>query len=213
VNSINGMRQTKTTQAGPSRDRQELAVSPKSFNIAAGLLVAVIAVLLLAPWESSGDPSASDRATAASLGYYPPAPSNAVGMTPAWREFADNVDRICAGSFNYALGVEAQARRTARVRGWSEARAESAVVSAWADEDDRIVVATAELGQPPRRADLFARWRANVAHRTSLWRQMSEAAGAGRFDVEGQIHDEITQQKKRADELGQRFGLRICTSN
>jgi hypothetical protein len=176
-------------------------------------LLALIVLLLVAPWQDSDGSASSSQADAASLGYYPPAPSTAVGMTPEWREFADEVDRTCAVSFNYALGAEAQTRRVAKAQGWSYAHAEAAIVSVWADEDMRILLATAKMGEPPRRADLFARWRSNVAHRTQLFRQASQVSRVGDFSAEKRIFDEIDRLKKRSDELGQRFGLRICTSN
>jgi hypothetical protein len=146
-------------------------------------------------------------------GAYPPAPSTAVGMTPKWRSFADTVDRICALSFNYAIADQARTQRTATAGGWSDAAAEAAVVRVWAREDLRIHQATARIGRPPERPFLFQHWRANVATRTALFFDAAAVASRGDFDREGRIMDRILRLKKTSDKLGQRFGLRICTSN
>jgi hypothetical protein len=146
-------------------------------------------------------------------GAYPPAPSTAVGMTPEWRSFADTVDRICALSFNYAIADQARTEQRANAEGWSNPTAEAAVVRVWAREDLRIHKATAQIGKPPERPLLFQRWRANVATRTGLFFEAAAVANRGDFDQEGRILDKIDSLKKTSDKLGQRFGLRICTSN
>jgi hypothetical protein len=188
-------------------------VSPKSFWSVSGILLALIAVLLLAPWDESGGSASSLDSSQVAPGAYPPAPSTAKGMTPEWRRFADTVDRTCAESWNYLLGVQSQIRRVAELRGWTHTRRSAAIWGATADEDDRILLTTAKMGAPPRRENLFARWRSNVAQRTSLFRQASRAASVGDFDRVAQICSEINRLKSRSDVLGQRFGLRICTSN
>jgi hypothetical protein len=197
-------------------------VDPNTFKAVVGALLAVITIIAFAPWgDSSGSSSAElpprppdqSHDQKAPPGYYPPAPSTAVGITPEWRRFADNVDRICAISFNYALAVDARTQQIARAQGWSDERWEAAVVWVWAQEDARILRATARLGPPPERPELFARWRANVARRAELFREASRAAAAGRFDLENHIHTRIHRLKVRSDRIGQHFGLRICTSN
>jgi hypothetical protein len=134
-------------------------------------------------------------------------------MTPEWRGFADTVDRICALSFNYAVAENARTEQRARAYGWSNPKAEAAVVRNWAEEDLRIHKATVQIGKPPARPALFQRWRANVAARTALFFDASAAAGRGQFDEESRILDQIARLKVKSDDLGQRFGLRICTSN
>jgi hypothetical protein len=195
----------------------------------------VATIVALAVWNARGhsqpgpadpgfDPSASaiaDRAQSSNVhppdhgppGTYPAAPSTAVGMTPEWRSFADTVDRICALSFNYAIVDQARTERLANAQGWSNPQAEAAVVRVWAREDLRIHQATARIGNPPAQPALFRRWRANVAHRTGMFFDASRAASRGDFSGEGRILDRINRIKAQSDKIGQRFGLRICTSN
>jgi hypothetical protein len=194
-------------------------VSPDTFKTVVGVLLGVIVLLALSPWSwfagSDGVRQAPAQYPPDSVpaGYYPPAPSTAVGMTPEWRSFAATVDRICAVSFNYAIALAARSKETARTQGWGDSQAESAVVRLWGQEDARILRATARLGAPPERPLLFARWRANVRRRTSLFFNASHVAGAGQFETEGGILRLIDRLKARSDRIGQRFGLRVCTSN
>jgi hypothetical protein len=198
-------------------------------TIATGLIVLACVIAVL----PSGDPSPADRDFDASpaavakrasesdvhvpdevpSGYYPPAPSKAKNITPEWRDFADTVDRICALSFNYALADQARTQQVARARGWSGPEAEAAVVRIWAEQTSRIVKATARLGSPPARPALYQRWRANVGHRSDLFYSASAAAQRGDAQRESRILAQIHRLKGRSDKLGQRFGLRICTSN
>jgi hypothetical protein len=134
-------------------------------------------------------------------------------MTPEWRSFADTVDRICALSFNYAMVDQARTERIARARRWSNPAAEAAVVRVWAREDLRIHEATARIGKPPERPVLFGRWRANVADRTGMFFSAAASASRGDFAAERRWLNRITALKQKSDEIGQRFGLRICTSN
>jgi hypothetical protein len=208
-------------------------MAPNTFKRIVVSLVATI--VALAVWNSRGesepgpadpgfDPSPAALAARAQSsnvhppdhgppGTYPAAPSTAVGMTPEWRSFADTVDRICALSFNYALADQARTERLAEARGWSNPAAEAAVVRVWAREDLRIHKATARIGAPPERPDLFQRWRANVAVRTGLFFDAGRAASRGDFARESRILDHLDPLKAQADKIGQRFGLRICTSN
>jgi hypothetical protein len=147
------------------------------------------------------------------LGYYPPAPSRAVGMTAEWREFAATIDRVCATTYNYALAGEEQVHRAAVLGNWGEAKAEAARVAIWSHQGPQIQLAAAKLGSPPQKAGLFERWIANVMARSALYRRASRAAARGDFGREAEICDRIQRLKLASDRLGQRFGLRICTSN
>jgi hypothetical protein len=216
-------------------------VPPKVFiGIVAALLV-MIPLLAMAPWEQTrasgldlttannalalAAPGAGVRISDAELssddypsdqvapGAYPAAPSYAKGMTPEWHKYAAMVDRICALSWNYMRAVEARAARQAVAARWTQSRAAAASWRFSSDEDARIHQATSVLGQPPAEQPLFASWRANVARRSALFERASQAAEAGKWDVVQRICREITRLKAQADEMGQRFGLRICTSN
>lgn len=193
-------------------------MGPKAFWGTVGVLLALAIALLVLPREDSGSKSGVLAATPDAdrevpPGYYPPAPSEAVGMTPEWRRFADGIDRLCAQSFNFAIAVDARTQELAKLRGWSRARTEAAVVKVWAEQVATISLGATRAGAPPRRQRLFDRWRSNVAQRAALFNRASEEAGAGNFAVESRLLDRIHRLKARSDELGQRFGLRICTSN
>ena len=210
---------SKPLKLGGPRSETEV-VSPDTFKTAVGVLLAAILLIGLSPWSWVGGSNAQVSGPGSQYppdhvppGYYPPAPSKAVGMTPEWRSFAATVDRTCALSFNYAQALVARTNEKATLRGWSEPRAESAVVRLWAQEDARILRATARMGPPPERPVLFARWRANVRTRTGLFFDASRVAGRGDFEAESGILHRILRLKGKSDELGQRFGLRICTSN
>ncbi len=206
-----------------------MIVAPDTFKTIVGILLAVLVLVALAPWNWIGGSDAASLPGPTQLppkhlpadyppdhsppGYYPPAPSTAVGMTPAWRQFAARVDATCAISFNYALVEQAQAREAARSQGWSAPRAEEAVTRVWGQEDARILRATARMGSPPVRPLLFARWRANVRLRSRLFFEASRAGGLAQDERESLILHRIFQLKDRSDRIGQRFGLRICTSN
>lgn len=214
---------------------------PKLFQgIVAGLLV-LIALFLVAPWADGGT-TGLDLATAnAALavagpgtgvqissdeleakdyppgetppGTYPAAPSLAKNMTPEWHKYAAMVDRVCATSWNYMRMMESRAAVQAYKRGWNTTKSAAASWRFSSDEDLRILQATSILGQPPKEQVLFASWRANVARRSALFHRASLAAAAGNFELVQRICREITRLKTQADELGQRFGLQICTSN
>lgn len=146
-------------------------------------------------------------------GVYPPAPSKAEGMTPRWRAFADEVDRTCATNFNYGQLRIDQLWREARVRGVSERKTN---VGAWelqAQAQTATYRGIRALGTPPAKPGLFARWRDNVGLRGRLMHRVSESLAAADLATADEISGRILRLKVTANRLGQRFGLRICTSN
>ena len=216
-------------------------MSPKLFQGIVAVLLVVIAYLLVAP-GSGGHAAGLDLETAnqalalaapgagvrinseeleakdypsaeTSPGAYPAAPSYAKDMTPEWHTYAAMVDRVCALSWNYMRVMEARATAQAIRERWNSTKTSAAMWRFSSDEDLRILQATAVLGQPPNEQALFASWRANVDRRSALFHRASEAAAAGNFELAQRICRLITRLKTQADELGQRFGLRICTSN
>jgi hypothetical protein len=134
-------------------------------------------------------------------------------MTPKWREFADQADRICAVTYNEMMASMDQVEALGKRRGWSEERIEEAMMLISANQGLRIVYFTEKLGKPPERAERFYRWRAMVAKRAALRRRAAEAAGDGRWAEYNRLCDRNSLLKDRGDVIGQRFGLRICTSN
>ena len=189
-------------------------------------VIAVIASLSSGPSTDDSDFNANPAAIAETAkqsdvtvpddvppGYYPPAASTAVGMTPEWRKFADAVDRICGLTYNYTLAREARLRQAADRGGWSDARWETSRLRLWSTQGSLILKATARLGQPPAEAALFKRWRSNVALRRAVRNAAAdegEAGGTPRFYA---LLDRLNRLKQQSDVIGQRFGLRICTSN
>lgn len=197
-----------------------LAIAPWEHTSAYGLDVATAnnALAIAAPGAgvriSDEELSSSDYPTDDTApGAYPAAPSFAKQMTPEWHTYAAMVDRICALSWNYMRAVQARAARHAFAARWTQTRAAAAMWQFSSDEDARILQATGVLGQAPAQQFLFDSWRANVARRSALFQRASEAAAAGNFDLAQRICRKIARLKIQADELGQRFGLRICTSN
>ena len=186
---------------------------PGPLTVIVLIAAAVSALLVLGSREQSeGDPRSAEE-TPQELGYYPPAPSTAVGMTPEWREFAFQVDRICGESYNEAVATEAQVAQIGKLRGWNDRQAEEARLAVWNHQARTILRSTAALGAPPERPDLLSRWRSNVARRAALRNQAAEAAGQGRWGAYREFMNRIYPLKGRSDEIGQSFGLRICTSN
>jgi hypothetical protein len=190
------------------------------FNAVVLGLVAGVALLVWQPWGADADEIAAtgsvtvDPEQAANeLGYYPPAPSTAVGMTPDWRRFADQVDRICGVTYNYMTALDARIDQVAAARGWSDAKREAANIQTSANQGVQILRATAKLGDPPARPDLFERWRANVAKRAAIKARASDAAAEGRWNYRAHLMNRVYRLKDQGDVIGQQFGLRICTSN
>jgi hypothetical protein len=146
-------------------------------------------------------------------GHYQPAESTAVGMTREWEQFAAAVDRICGLSYNYTLAAEARLRRVAVREGWSGPRADGAILRLWSRQGTLILKASAKLGTPPAETALFKRWRANVATRRSIRYAAADAAEAGAGSRVDALLDRVSLLKDVGDQIGQRFGLRICTSN
>jgi hypothetical protein len=197
---------------------------PKLFNAIVLVLAIAAGLLLLEPWGDSDRSKASpDDVTAltqserdhvaAEQGYYPPAPSTAGTMTPKWRDFAGQVDRICAVTYNEAMASMSQVEAFGKRRGWSEERIEESRMRISANQGVRIVYLSAKLGEPPERANRFYRWRAMVAKRAGLRSRAAEAAGDGRWGDYNRLCDRNDLLKDRGDVIGQSFGLRICTSN
>jgi hypothetical protein len=197
-----------------------LAIAPWEHSSAAGLDLerANSALALAAPGagvQISNDEFKSDNYPSGetSPGAYPAAPSFAKGMTPEWHRYAAMVDRVCALSWNYMQVVKARAARQAYRERWTQNRAVAAEWRFTSDEDARILQATHALGVPPAEQALFASWQANVETRSDLFERASQAAANGNFKLVRRICRRITRLKTQADALGQRFGLRICTSN
>jgi hypothetical protein len=144
---------------------------------------------------------------------YAPAESLAGPMTPEWRDFADEVDHVCARNLNATQSDVDGVRDQSDDEGWSGATTSSAewhVQAVHQAETQREVLA---LGRPPAQPELFQEWATSVGRRAQLMEDVSQAWGredrnvaeVGRLRLEGMKID--------ANWVGQHFGLRICTSN
>ncbi len=143
----------------------------------------------------------------------PPARSTAGPMTAAWQAFAAHVDQICAIDYNEGLRTEEAVEAEADSKHWSDDRAEAAIRYGWAKWQQQTARLVANLGTPPERGGLLARWRANVAARSRLYRAAGDAWMHGEGARADSIWARMLDLKKKADVWGQRFGLRVCTSN
>lgn len=144
---------------------------------------------------------------------YPPAESFAGEMTPEWREFAGQVDRACATNFNAGEGQLAELEEQVDDHGLSENEAEAAYRFIQAEHQQETYEDILALGDPPAKPELFQRWLSNVGRRAELMRKTGEAWADGDRRLTRVRSLKITALKIDADWLGQRFGLRICTSN
>jgi uncharacterized RDD family membrane protein YckC len=178
----------------------KLAIYPALWAATAAVIVLFV---LPEPKPSTGTP----------VGYYPPAPSLAGSMTPEWQEFAGQVDRICAYNFNRALAYQNELAQQGVPAGATEDEIQAKAYYAWAESQQATYTMTGELGTPPAQTAIFAQWRENVRMRGDLFKQSGDAwlhdHGAG----VAAIGARIDALKLTANDLGQHFGLQICTSN
>jgi uncharacterized RDD family membrane protein YckC len=145
--------------------------------------------------------------------HYPPAPSLAGDMSEEWSEFARSVDEACASNFNEGQQQIGLVYQAGEAEAWDERTVESRAWHAQAVAQRAMHSEIRELGPPPAEGRLFERWLANVEKRATLMERVSESRA--RDDTRAVTADvlRIDGLKIEANRLGQRFGLRICTSN
>jgi hypothetical protein len=165
------------------------------------------------PAAEYGRSQAARDQAAEDLGYYPAAPSKAGPMSPEWQSFAASVDGVCSVTYIYGLRQEARLLAKAQLKNWPAPQREAAVLDVWSDQGRRILTAARKLGPAPERDRLFHRWQANVAQRVSIRVAASEAYRAGDVRSARELCAQLGPLKEQADRIGQRFGLRVCTSN
>lgn len=185
-------RATNAAVAGPSR---LVAVYPVIW--AAGAAAFVLAV----GQANGGGPT------------FPPAPPLGGEMSSDLREFAAEVDRACAENYNAGVAERKLIEATANAESWSERATEVVLLRSWAASQHATHDAVLVLGEPPERAALFARWRANVGERARLMDQRARAWEEGNRRAYEVAEMRIDALKIDADWMGLRFGLRVCTSN
>jgi hypothetical protein len=157
--------------------------------------------------------SLTHRGATGGAGYYPPASSHAGAMTPDWRAFAERVDYACASIFNATDAARVKADRKAARQGVPGYKRNSMGWTYMASAQGQLHRAVEAMGDPPARASLFRRWVENVGERARLMQRMSAAWADQNGALESQTYSRIMSLKAQANRLGQRFGLRICTSN
>jgi hypothetical protein len=150
---------------------------------------------------------------ARAAGEVPPAPSHAGSMTSDWKTFAVSVDETCASVFNASNAASAMADQKAARRGVPGYKRDSMRWAYTANAMEREYRVVKAMGDPPAKAGLFHRWLRIAGERARLMRTMTTASANRDGALESRTYTRITQLKKKANQLGQRFGLRICTSN
>ena len=140
--------------------------------------------------------------------YYPQVPSLAGSISQARRRFIRRTDNACAGTFGAA-----RAYYEATVRAAGNPASELAAYSAYVDAHAAQLRTLGALGAPPDGVRLHARWLDNMRARIRLEREVLRLAAAGDAARVRAAHSRIARLKLLGNELGQRFGLRICTSN
>ena len=139
---------------------------------------------------------------------YAPVPSLAGRVSPARRRFIQLTDRTCAVT---SAGTVAAAREAHAAEG-DPAR----LIDAYRGY---VVAHTAQLraieslGAPPDGVAAHGRWLANFRKRVRMERSFPRLLAARRFGEVRALQARIRRLKMAGNTMGQRFGLRICTSN
>jgi hypothetical protein len=140
--------------------------------------------------------------------YYPRVPSLAGEVSPARARFIRATDDTCVRTYPPVAraydAVMAYAADPAR---------QLAAYAAYVDAHAEQLRALERLGDPPDGARLHARWLGNMRLRIRLERAELRAAWAGDHERVRAIDRRIGRLKMRGNEVGQHFGLTVCTSN
>jgi len=141
--------------------------------------------------------------------YYPAVPSLAGDVSPARRRFIRRVDGTCVRTYND--GQAAQAAYAQRVAGRADAQAlVTRFYVRWHTGQYRAV---RTLGEPSEARLAYRRWLDNMGERVRLEARYAPLMRAGRAAEAQAVAQQVSTLKARGDVLGQRFGLRLCTSN
>jgi hypothetical protein len=178
------------------------------------LLVAVLgAVALVGQGMLEDEPTDAPAPIATALwhdpGYYSPVPSTAGEVSPARRRFIDRVDGTCARTYNRGQAAQAAFERRVAGRPDAQERATRFYVR-WHTGQYRALRA---LGRPPQARLAYRRWLGNMGARVRLEARYAPLLRAGRSAEAQAVTEQVGALKARGNALGQRFGLRVCTSN
>jgi hypothetical protein len=140
--------------------------------------------------------------------YYPKVPSLAGQVSAERSAFIEATDATCERTFRAMReageGIVAVLGDPAR---------ELAAYDRYVDAHEAQLRSLERLGEPPDGARLHSRWIENLRTRIRLERAQVRAGAAGEFDRARATFARIGRLMVRGNELGQRFGLRVCTSN
>ena len=98
-------------------------------------------------------------------------------------------------------------------QGWTRRQTNAVLLRSWATSQHETHDRIAALGPPPERPELFASWLRNVGARARLMDARAAAYERGDARAHRRIDQRIYALKAQANDMGQHFGLRICTSN
>lgn len=139
----------------------------------------------------------------------PPAPSLAGEVSSARQDFIEQVDSTCARTYN--AGRARQARYADKVARRPDANVlVSAFYVGWHTDQYRELRA---LGDPPEARAAYTAWLDNFGERVRLEGGYVPLLRAGRIADSQALEQRVLVLKAEGNRLGQRFGLRICSSN
>ena len=145
----------------------------------------------------------------AAPGYrYAPVPSLAGKVSSARRRFIELTDWTCAITYP-ATNAAAGAMRAAAMDPERRADAYRAYLEAHTDQ----LRAIEGLGPPPDGVAIHRRWLDNFRERVRLEGELLRRLESGALEEANAIDARIGRLKLAGNTMGQRFGLRICTSN
>jgi hypothetical protein len=177
------------------------------------LIVASTAVTLtrLEVFGAEEDVAAAPIATSTPRGsfHYDPVPSTAGEVSPARRRFIARADQTCVRTYNRGQADEAAFARRVALRPDARELVTRFYVR-WHTGQYRALRA---LGEPPEARLAYRGWLANFGARVRLEARYAPLMRAGRAAEAQATLEQVNALKARGNMLGQRFGLRLCTSN
>jgi hypothetical protein len=140
--------------------------------------------------------------------HYAPVPSLAGRVSAARRRFIQRTDQTCAITYG---ATNAAARAMRRAQGDPERRADA--YRAYLEAHTSQLRAIEALGSPPDGVASHRRWLDNFRERVRLEGELLRRLERGALEEADAIDARIGRLKMAGNTRGQRFGLRICTSN
>jgi hypothetical protein len=139
--------------------------------------------------------------------YYPKVPSLAGDVSSGRNAFITAADDTCARTFK---AVRSAGEGIVAVLG--DPARELAAYDRYVDAHEAQLTALERLGRPPDGVRLYARWMENLSARIRLERAQLRAGAAGEYVRAQAMFARIGGLMIQGNGIGQRFGLRVCTS-